>query len=44
VPGRPDIFVITDQGVDSIRIIKGIKAVTHLFMVEETGHLVSKSS
>ncbi len=27
VPGRPDIFVITDQGVDSIRIIKGIKAV-----------------
>lgn len=27
VPGRPDIFVITDAGVDSIRIIKGIKAV-----------------
>ena len=27
VPGRPDIFVITDQGVDSIKIIKGIKAV-----------------
>jgi len=27
VPGRPDIFVVTDAGVDSIRIIKGIKAV-----------------
>jgi len=27
VPGRPDIFVVTDAGVDSVRIIKGIKAV-----------------
>jgi hypothetical protein len=27
VPGRSDLFVITDQGVDSIKIIKGIKAV-----------------
>lgn len=27
VPGRPDIFVITDQGIDSIRIVRGIKAV-----------------
>lgn len=27
VPGRSDLFVITDAGVDSIKIIKGIKAV-----------------
>jgi WD40 repeat protein len=27
VPGRGDIFVVTDAGVDSIKIIKGIKAV-----------------
>ena len=27
VHGRSDIFVITDAGVDSVRIIKGIKAV-----------------
>ena len=27
VNGRSDIFVITDAGVDSIKIIKGIKAV-----------------
>ena len=27
VSGRPDLFVITDAGVDSVRIVKGIKAV-----------------
>lgn len=27
VPNRNDLFVVTDQGVDSIKIIKGIKVV-----------------
>jgi hypothetical protein len=25
--GHPDLFVLTDDGVDAIRLLKGIKAV-----------------
>ena len=27
LPGQPDIFILTDEGVDAVRISKGIKAV-----------------
>jgi hypothetical protein len=27
LPGHSDLFILTDEGVDAIRILKGIKAV-----------------
>lgn len=27
MPNNPDLFVLTDEGVDAVRLLKGIKAV-----------------